>query len=55
MGSEMCIRDRTEVAREIAGEAVSLDLTSSLRMQNRFEVEFDSLPAVVGEVQLVIV
>ena len=45
----------TEVASEIANEVVSLDLTSSLRMQNRFEVEFDSLPAVVGEVQLVIV
>ena len=42
-----------EDARDFEAE-VSFDLTQSLRMQNRFEVEFDSLPAVAGEVQLVI-
>lgn len=42
-----------EVAHDFESD-VSFDLTQSLRMQNRFEVEFDSLPAVAGEVQLVI-
>jgi len=36
------------------GREVSFEVTQSLKMQNRFEVEFDSLPAVAGEVQLVI-
>jgi len=43
-----------EVACVYEGQEVSVDVTDSLRQQNRFEVEFDSLPALAGEVQLVI-
>ena len=34
------------------GDEVSFDITSLLQKQNRFEVQFDSLPASAGEVQL---
>lgn len=43
-----------ELAIPCEVEAVLFDVTQSLGKQNRFEVEFDSLPAFAGEVQLVI-
>jgi len=41
-----------EVACVFDGEEVSIDVTQSLKMQNRFEVEFHFLPAHAGEALL---
>ena len=43
-----------EVALDIRAGSISFEVTKSLRMQNRVEFEFQTLPAVAGQVQLVI-
>ena len=44
----------SEVALDIRAGSISLEVTQSLRTQNRVEFEFQTLPAVAGQVQLVI-